>query len=236
MATAPRSTAEQDRRAEPNLPTGVLTAATITEPVISRPFLGSSLRWSARPADDGRTRTRGTSDDDHDVAAGHRGRPLCAVDRRLRPPARHRHRGRRPTDGLLARAHARRDVPALRTRLAPGRSRGPHPGGVPGGARHRPGRGRSPADRPVPGLCRVVPAGQGDRGPRGPGRRARQARRPVRGRAGQRGARRSPTPWSPLRESASSPTGPTGRARSHPARRPTPATWCGSRTCREPGC
>jgi hypothetical protein len=35
MATAPRSTAERDRRAEPNLPTGVLTAATITERVIN---------------------------------------------------------------------------------------------------------------------------------------------------------------------------------------------------------
>jgi thioredoxin reductase len=48
MATAPRSTAERDRRAEPNLPTGVLTAATITEPVMSRPILRPSLRWSAQ--------------------------------------------------------------------------------------------------------------------------------------------------------------------------------------------
>jgi hypothetical protein len=39
MTTAPRSTAEQDRRAEPNLPTGVLMAATITEPVMSGAFL-----------------------------------------------------------------------------------------------------------------------------------------------------------------------------------------------------
>src|SRR5215213_941326 len=142
MTTAPRSTAEHDRRAEPNLPTGVRTAATITDPVISGTFLWWSLRWwasASRRQSDGHEGAHADGDHHH-VAAGHRGRTLCPVDRRLRPPARYRHRGCRPTDGLLARPHARGDVPALGTRLAPGRSRGPHPGGVPRGAGHRPSR------------------------------------------------------------------------------------------------
>jgi hypothetical protein len=44
MATAPSWTAARDRNAEPNLPTGVLTAPTITERAMSRPILGLSLR------------------------------------------------------------------------------------------------------------------------------------------------------------------------------------------------
>src|SRR5512132_1120402 len=115
MATAPRSTAEWDTRVEPNLPTGVLTAATMTERIMSGTFLGPSLRSSAqvdRRRPDAREGAH--ADDDHDVAAGHRGGTLCAVDRRVSPTARHRYRRGGPTYGLLAGAHARGDVPTLR--------------------------------------------------------------------------------------------------------------------------
>src|SRR6187200_3170348 len=113
MTTAPRSTAERDRRAEPNLPTGVLTAATITERVMSGTFLRWSLRWWAVASWRRRTHEGGRTGEDHHVGPGHRGRALCAVDRRPRQAPRRRHRGRRPPDGLLARAHARGDVPAV---------------------------------------------------------------------------------------------------------------------------
>ena len=46
IATAPRSVAEQPRSPAPNLPTGVLTADTMTELVMLATSLGSSV-WSA---------------------------------------------------------------------------------------------------------------------------------------------------------------------------------------------
>src|SRR5947209_1468181 len=119
MATAPSSTAERSRSAEPNFPTGVLIAETMTERAMWTAFepqckvgRGRGEDWRARGGGHG--------------AVGYRGRAARALDRCPGPRARDQYDCRRAVDGVLARAHARRHAPALQRGLAHGRSRGRH--------------------------------------------------------------------------------------------------------------
>src|SRR5450755_5185071 len=100
IATAPRSTSERSRNAEPYFPTGVLTAETITERVmdgLSRCFsVGSGRDQPARTQERQRRRFA-----DVYGAPRHRGGAVRAVDRCLRSGARHRDGDRGPADGVL---------------------------------------------------------------------------------------------------------------------------------------
>ena len=113
---------------------------------------------------------------------------------------------RRPPDELLARAHAARDVPALRPGLASRRPLRAHAGALP--------RRRRPRSAPAPALPRLRGLVPGAEGPRGP-RRARDARSSP-GSSPRWRAASSCTPprSSPRRASRTSRTAPRGRSTS----------------------